>query len=175
MVFFCGVLLEHPADRQTHGQLGLALHEGLVLGLLQAAGVTGVGAVVLLLQLLAGEDGVLGVDDDDIVTAVNMGGVVGFQLAAQQVGSQCSGLAHGLAGCVKDVPFAFNGLLGEHGSGHIHVPPYRMKSFDISGACRYNIPQARSIFIPQPRQTVNKYFDSDFQSSEFLSNALKIS
>ena len=33
-----GVLLQHAADSQTHGQLGLFLHQGLVLGLLQAAG-----------------------------------------------------------------------------------------------------------------------------------------
>ena len=89
------------------------------MGLLQAAGVTGVGTVVLLLQLLAGEDGVLGVDDDDVIAAVNVRSVIGFQLAAQQIGGERSGLAHGLAGCVKDVPLAGNGLLGEHGGGHI--------------------------------------------------------
>ena len=68
-----GVLLQHAANGQTHRELGLLLHQGLVLGLLQAAGVTGVGTVVLLLQLLAGEDGVLGVDDDDVIAAVDMG------------------------------------------------------------------------------------------------------
>ena len=114
-----GVLLQHAADGEPHGQLGLLLHQDLVLGLFQTAGVTGVGAVVLLLQLLAGEDGVLGVDDDDVIAAVNVGGVVGLELAAEKIGGEGSGLAHGLAGCVKDVPFAFNGLLGEHGCGHV--------------------------------------------------------
>ena len=113
-----GVLLQHAADSQTHGQLGLPLHEGLVLGLLQAAGVAGVSTVVLLLELLAGEDGFLGVDDDDVVTAVNVGGVVSLELAAQQVGSQCGGLAHGLAGRVENVPFALHVLFSDHGSGH---------------------------------------------------------
>ena len=113
-----GVLLQHAADSQTHCELGLGLHQDLVLGLLQAAGVAGVSAVVLLLELLAGEDGFLGVDDDDVVTAVNIGGVIGFELAAEQVGRESGGLAHGLAGCIKDVPFAGNGLLGKHGSGH---------------------------------------------------------
>ncbi len=37
-----GVLLEHAAHGQTHCQLGLLLHKGLILGLLQAAGITGV-------------------------------------------------------------------------------------------------------------------------------------
>ena len=68
-----GVLLQHAANGQAHCELGLLGHEGLVLGLLQAAGITGVGTIVLLLQLLAGEDGVLRVDDDDIVAAVNVG------------------------------------------------------------------------------------------------------
>jgi len=113
-----GVLLQHAADGETHGKLGLVGHQVLVLGLLQTAGVTGVGTVVLLLQLLAGQDGVFGVDDDDVVTAVNMGGVVGFQLAAQDVGGESGGLAQGLAGRVKDVPLTGNGLLGYHGSRH---------------------------------------------------------
>ena len=115
MVFFCSM----PRTAR----------QGLVLGLLQAAGVTGVGTVVLLLQLLAGEDGVLGVDDDDVIAAVNVGGVVGAQLAAQQIGRESGGLAHGLAGCVKDVPFTVNLLLGEHGSGHVLCLQYRIKKF----------------------------------------------
>ena len=77
-----GVLLQHAADSQAHRQLGLSLHQGLVLGLFQTAGITGVGTVVLLLQLLAGEDGVLRVDDDDVVAAVNVRGIVGFELAS---------------------------------------------------------------------------------------------
>ena len=90
----------------------------LVLGLLQAAGISGVSTVVLLLQLLAGEDGLPGVDNDDIVAAVNMGGVIGFQLAAKNIGGESGGLAQGLACRVKDVPLAGNGLLGYHGSRH---------------------------------------------------------
>ena len=38
---------------QTHGQLGLLLHETVIAGLLQAAGIAGVSAVILLLKLLA--------------------------------------------------------------------------------------------------------------------------
>lgn len=44
-----GVLLEHAADCDAHSQLGALLHQVLVLGLLEAADPTGVGAVVLLL------------------------------------------------------------------------------------------------------------------------------
>ena len=55
-----GVLLKHAADSKAHCQLGLGLHKDLVLGLFQTAGITGVSAVVLLLQLLAGENSILG-------------------------------------------------------------------------------------------------------------------
>ena len=91
----------------------------LVLGLLEAADPTGVGAVVLLLELLAGEDSVLGVDDDDVIAAVDVGSIGGLELAAQKIGGNSSGLAEGLARRVKDIPFSFNGLLGKHCRGHI--------------------------------------------------------
>ena len=39
--------------------------------------------VDLLLALAAGEDHLIGVDDDDVVAAVDMGGVGGLVLAAQ--------------------------------------------------------------------------------------------
>ena len=113
-----GVLLQHAADGKTHGQVGLLLHQGLVLGFLQSAGITGVGTIVLLLQLLAGEDCVLGVDDDDVVTAVNMRGVIGLELAAKKIGGEGCRLAHGLAGGVDHVPLAGSCglLLGQKGS-----------------------------------------------------------
>src|SRR5699024_6444180 len=55
------VLLQHAAHGQTHGQLGLLLHETVIAGLLQAAGIAGVSAVILLLKLLARQDRLLGV------------------------------------------------------------------------------------------------------------------
>ena len=112
----------------------------LVLGLLKAANPTGVSAVVLLLQLLAGQNCVLSVDDDDIVTAVNMRSVVGLELAAKKVSGYCSGLAEGLACCVKDVPFAFNGFLGKHGCGHICASKKINNIFDNLTGRYYNKP-----------------------------------
>ena len=63
----------HATHGHTHGDLGLLLHQQAVLGLLQAAHPAGVGAVVLLLQLLAGQNSLLGVDDHDEVAAVGVG------------------------------------------------------------------------------------------------------
>ena len=88
---------------------------------MQAAGITGVRAVVLLLELLAGEHGLLGVDDDDKVTAVNVRSVVGLELAAQQISSERCGLAHRLAGCIQNVPLAGDGVLVQQSSGHIRA------------------------------------------------------
>ena len=76
------------------------------------------GAVVLLIQLLAGEDGLLGVDDDNAVAAVGVGGKLGLALAPQQVGGDDSGLAHGLAGGVDDVPLPLGAAHFGHERGH---------------------------------------------------------
>ena len=65
------------------------------------------------LRFLAGENGLIGVDDDDKVTAVYVGGEVGLVLAPQQVGGNHSGPAQGLARCVENVPLALYGLLLE--------------------------------------------------------------
>ena len=75
-------------------------------------------AVGLLIQLLAGQNSLVGVDDDDVVTAVNVGSEIDLVLAAQDVGSDHSGAAQGLAGCIDDVPLALQGLLLQQSSGH---------------------------------------------------------
>lgn len=108
----------HAADGQFHGQLRLVLHQQAVLGLVEAAGVAGVGAVELLLQLFARQDRLLGVDDDDEVAAVGVGGVLGLALAAQQVGDDDGGLAQRLAGGVDHVPLAHDVALVGHKGGH---------------------------------------------------------
>ena len=113
-----GVIGDHALNGQHHGLFGGFRHQGLVLDLLKAADITRVMTVVFLLQLAAGEDCLGSVDDDDMVTAINMGGEGGLVLAAQQNGGFFSGTAQGLAGRIDDVPFAFHAGLC-HGSGHI--------------------------------------------------------
>ena len=113
-----GVAGHHAADGHAHGQLGLVLHQDAVLGLLQTADPTGVGAIVLLLQLVAGQNRLAGVDDDDVIAAVGVGGIGDFALAAQQVGHDDGGLAQRLAGGVNDVPLALDVGLVCHKSGH---------------------------------------------------------
>ena len=62
------ILLEHTTNSKAHCQLGLLLHQSLISGLFETAGITGMGAIELLLQLLAGQNSVLRIDDDDIIS-----------------------------------------------------------------------------------------------------------
>ena len=113
-----GVLGEHALDGQLHGELGALLHQQAILDFLQVADPAGVVLVELLLTLLAGEDGLVNVDHDDEIAAVDVGGEIGLVLAAQQLGGGDSGAAQGLTGCVENVPFSLDGLLLGHSSGH---------------------------------------------------------
>ena len=113
-----GVLGQHALDGQLHGQLGPLLHQGAVLDFLQTADPAGVTAIVLLIQLLAGEHGLFRVDDDDKVAAVGVGGELGLVLAPQQGGGGSSGLAQGLVRSVQDIPLTLDVPLVGHKSGH---------------------------------------------------------
>ena len=142
--FLGGVLRQHAADGERHGESGAGRHQAIVAGLLETAGVTGVGAVVLLGELVAGENGVLRVDDDDEVTAVNVRRVVNLALAAQQVGGESGGLAQGLAGRVENVPLASSFLTIVV---DIDVPPISLFFLAFSRRGGYNIPSRRALFL----------------------------
>ena len=112
------VLGQHTTNGQLHGQLGTLAHQSAVLDFLQAADPAGVVARVLLIQLLAGQNGLLSVDDDHTVTAVGVGGELGLMLAAQQGSGGGSGLAQGLVRSVQDIPLTLYVNLVGHKSGH---------------------------------------------------------
>ena len=105
-----GVLGQHALDSDFHSEVGAAGHHVASLGLLQAADPAGNTVVLLLIQLLAGEDSLIGVDDDDEIAAINVGSEIDLVLATQDVGSDDSGTAQGLASCIDDVSLALNGL-----------------------------------------------------------------
>ena len=67
----------------------------------------------LLLHLLAGQDSLVAVDDDDMVTTVNVRSKGGLVLTAQDDSSLGSNAAEGFAGGVDHIPLAvshFSGL-----------------------------------------------------------------
>ena len=90
------VLGQHTLNSQFHGVVGTLFHHDASLGFLQTADPAGYTVVGLLLQLVAGQNGLVGVDDDNEVTAVNVGGEINFVLATQQVGNGNGGAAQGL-------------------------------------------------------------------------------
>ena len=102
-------------------------HENIFFGLntrqficsVLAVGVA-VGDVELLLGLLAGQNSLVAVDDDDEIAAVNIGGIIDLLLAAQQNSSLSSDVAQALAGSVEQIPLAldFSGL--DESSAHIY-------------------------------------------------------
>ncbi len=62
------------------GATGEELDEGLFA---ETAGESGVAAIELLVSLQAGEDDLLGVDDDDVIAHIDVGGVEGVELAGE--------------------------------------------------------------------------------------------
>ena len=79
-----GVGRDHALDSVGHSQIAVLSHQLAVLDLLQAADVLAVGDVELLLGLLAGQNSLVAVDDNNEIAAVNVGGVIDLLLAAQQ-------------------------------------------------------------------------------------------
>ena len=77
-----GVLGKHSLDRLFHDKFGSFSHHLLGGNALQASDIAGMMMVHLLCQLLAGEDGLAGVDDDDEFTAVCMRSEFGSVLSS---------------------------------------------------------------------------------------------
>lgn len=89
----------------------------LALGLKQsgsaealATGIASVAHVLVLSPLLAGHLALVGVDDDHVVTAVNMRGEVGFVLAAQQFCHLGAQATQDLVGSIHYDPFLLYGF-----------------------------------------------------------------
>ena len=76
-----------------------------------AADEAGVAHVLLLDFLLAGKDGFLGVDDNDVIAGVDVVGKDGLVFAAQQYSGFFSHVSDDLIVGVDNIPLAFN-LLG---------------------------------------------------------------
>ena len=74
--------------------------------------------IELLIELLAGEDSLLRVDDDDELAAVNVRGVLRSVLTSEDGRCENRSLAERLACRVDHVPFALEGFLLSHVCGH---------------------------------------------------------
>ena len=85
-----------------------ALEDELGRTLLDAAGIASVVVVHLLVALAAGQDDLVGVDDDDVVAAVDMGGVRRLVLAAQTQRHNRGETTHDEPGGVDHNPLLFD-------------------------------------------------------------------
>jgi hypothetical protein len=105
------ILRQHAFDGPFDDGVRAAAQEVLGNLFLLPAGVAGEIDVDLVVQFVAGEDHLVGVDDDDEVAAVDVGGVVGFVLAPENGGNFGTHATYGLISTVDDVPVALNGSL----------------------------------------------------------------
>src|SRR5262249_42927549 len=108
---------QHPLDRLLHDPLRkLSLQDRTRRALLDAADVTGVMAIDLSLALLAGEQDFFRVDNDDIVSAVDMRRIGRLVLAAQPHCHNACQPADNQAGGVDNHPLLLDiGRLGRKG------------------------------------------------------------
>jgi hypothetical protein len=99
-----GVLRDHAADGLLDGTLGVLVQQLGVADRAQATRVTGVPVGDLLLTLRPGQRHLVGVDDDDEVTGVDVRRIHGLVLAPQQRRRLRGQTAEHHVGGVDDVP-----------------------------------------------------------------------
>ena len=75
---------------------------------LDPAGIAGVLVIGLLLQLVAGQADLVGIDDHDMVTAIDMRGEARLMLAAQDIGDDHREAAYHQAVGIDQVPLLFH-------------------------------------------------------------------
>ena len=78
-----GSLGHHAANGLIEKKFGLLCKKITIFGLLESAGIAGVMVVDLLIQLVAGHNDLISVDDDNVITAVNVRGVDGLVFATE--------------------------------------------------------------------------------------------
>jgi hypothetical protein len=102
------ILRKHPADRLLDGERRLLREQVLVEGPGDAAGVSGVAPGDLLLLLAAREHDLGGIDDDEVVADVHVGGEHRLVLATKDHRRLRGDTPEHLLAGVHDVPAALD-------------------------------------------------------------------
>src|SRR5258708_1627855 len=89
----------------------------------EAAGKAGVAAIELLVRLEAGEHDLFGIDDNDVITHIDVGGVEDVELAGEDRSGLSGETAERLAAGVEDEPLALDIFAARYGGGHLWVTP----------------------------------------------------
>ncbi len=98
----------HALDGVMHDFLGIGgAHRG-GRGMLEAVRISAEALVLLLQFLVAGQFDLGGVDDDDEIAAIHMGGEIAFVLAAQELDELNGHAAGRFASGVDEVPLTNN-------------------------------------------------------------------
>ena len=105
------ILRQHPPDGPFDHGVRAAAEEILGDLFFLTAGVTGEIDVDFVFQFVTGKHHLVGVDHYDKIAAIDVRGVVGFVLAAENGGNFGTHATYGLISTVHDVPVAFNGSL----------------------------------------------------------------
>ena len=93
---------------------------------LEIAQVAGVVVVQLVVELVAGDRDLLGMQHDDVIAHVHMRAVVGLVLALEPQRNPRRQATQGFATGINDIPIAAHGRrLGEFGLHHGHFSPRR--------------------------------------------------
>src|SRR5919198_4511486 len=113
---------KHPLDRLADHLGRPALQLIAKWPALEAAGIAGMAVVELVVELVAGDMDLFGVNDDDEVARIDVRRVLRLRLAAQRVGDLGRQAAQGLPLGVDEVPAALDlaGLCSpglRHGNG----------------------------------------------------------
>ena len=77
-----GILGQHALHRMLDNSFGMILTQLRKIGRLEATYVTRMMVIHLVVFLVPGNPNLLRVDDDDVITGIDMRGVLGFVLAA---------------------------------------------------------------------------------------------
>src|SRR5699024_7460822 len=133
---------DHALNGNVHSLVGALRHQGLVLDLLQAADPARVSTVVLLLQLLAGQNSLVAVDHDHVIAAVHVGSKGNLVLATQQNSSLGSNAAEGLARGVDHIPLALDLGGFSESSAHVDFPPEFVLNSRAGGRGKHSIESA---------------------------------
>ena len=105
------VFRKHTTDGVFEHALGMGGEDLGRGGLALATGVTSVTLINLVGHFLTGEDDFLSIDDDNIVTTVDVWGEARFGLASQDVGHAGSQTSDGLILGINQNPFLLDGVL----------------------------------------------------------------
>ena len=110
------VLGKHTTDGMFKNTLGMSCQHFGGCCLTLSSGISGIMLINLVSHLFAGEDNLLGVDDDNVVAAINVRSVTRLCFASQDVGYASGETANGLVFCIDQYPlFLYSIFIGRYG------------------------------------------------------------